>query len=238
MKRIRVVSYNVHACVGMDGSFQPRRIADVLARLNADFIALQEVEERRHAGTVVSAYLADKLGMTIAGRSTHNRAGIDFGNLLLSTAEPVRTDTHDIAFEGREPRAIIDAAFAIGAPCRELRVLTTHFGLAAAERRSQLARLLRHIENADVSPVVVCADFNEWRPYSGLHRTLGRVLGVSPSVRSFPSRLPTLALDRIYASRPASVTRLNAVSSRIARIASDHLPIVADIEIRQDSLES
>ena len=221
----------------MDGRFGPRRVVDVLAPLGADFVALQEVEERRHAGTVVSDYVAGSLGMTIAGRSVHKRAGIDFGNLLLSIKTPTRTETHDIAFAGREPRAIIDAGFGIDATHGELRLLTTHFGLTARERRSQLKRLLHRLEDDDERPTVLCADFNEWLPYSRLHRTLGRVLGESPAVRSFPSRFPALSLDRIYASGPATITQVKAISSRIARVASDHLPVVADIEIRVDPLD-
>lgn len=218
----------------MDGEFEPGRIVDVLAPIEADFIALQEVEERRHAGDIVSAYLADRLDMTVAGRSTHKRAGVDFGNLLLSTRTPTRAETHDIAFRGREPRAIIDAAFAMDAPSRELRFLATHFGLTSRERHSQLERLLSRLGDRGERPLVLCADFNEWRPYSRLHRKLSRVLGDSPTVRSFPSRLPTLSLDRIYASGPASITQVRAVTSRLARIASDHLPVVADIEIRNE----
>ena len=154
---------------------------------------------------------------------------------MLSTAVPTRTETHDIAYAGREPRAIIDTRFAIDAPARNLRILATHFGLVARERQSQLERLIRCLEDRDESPVIVCADFNEWRPYSRLHRTLGRLLGVSPAVRSFPSRLPALSLDRIYAAEPAAVTQVSAVSSKLARIASDHLPVVADIEISNRS---
>lgn len=235
--RVRVVSYNVHACIGMDGRFEPHRIADVLQALQADFIALQEVEERRHAGKIVSDYLANRLDMTVAGRSSHKRFGIDFGNLLLASNTPLRSDTHDIAYAGREPRAIVEARFAADSFGNELRLLTTHFGLSARERRSQLTRLLSRLEDADEHPVILCADFNEWRPYSRLHRKLGRVLGHPPVIRTFPSRFPAFSLDRIYASGTASIARISTLSNRVARIASDHLPVIADIDIRTNPLE-
>lgn len=228
-KRVRVISYNVHSCIGTDGVFAPARIAEILAPLHADFIALQEVEEREHCGKPVSRFLAEFLGLHRAGCTIHKRGGIDYGNVLLSRVRPLRTAAHDLAFPRREPRAAIEADFEFGGA--SLRVVATHFGLSARERRMQLQRILPHLADRDPDLTVLCADFNEWLPYSGLHRSLSQVLGAAPALRTFPSRFPALPLDRIYAAPLEHLIGIRVVTSADVRKASDHLPVVADFGI-------
>lgn len=228
-RRIRVASYNVHGCIGTDGVFAPPRIANVLAMLDADFIALQEVEDREHHGRTVSQFFVDALGLRVAARMTHQRAGLDYGNLLLSRVQPSRTASHDLALSRREPRGAIEADFVIHD--HSLRIIATHFGLSMKERRVQLQKLLPRLEDREPDLTVLCADFNEWLPYSRLHRVLRRVLGEAPAVRTFPSRLTVLSLDRIYASPLATLVGIKAVATADARTASDHLPVVADFDL-------
>lgn len=223
---LRVVSYNVHSCVGTDGVFAPARIAAVLRDLDADFIALQEVEDRDYEGLPVSRYLAEAADRIRAGRTTHERAGMEYGNVLLSRVAPIQSVSHDIAYRDREPRGVIEADFAYSN--RSLRVLATHFGLQSQERRAQLERLLPLVSESSHDLTVLCADFNEWAPFSRTHRALSRVLGAAPAVRTFPSRLPALSLDRIYAAPGEVLTGLFAVRTAETRRASDHLPLVAD----------
>lgn len=227
--RLRVVSYNVHSCVGTDGVFAPTRIAEVLAALDADFIALQEVEERSYRGTPVSRFLANTLDLHRAGRSTHKRAGIDYGNVLLSSTAPVRSVAHDIAVPKREPRGAIEARFDHGG--KTLRIIATHFGIAMRERRAQLQKLLGLLDRRGTDVTILCADFNEWLPYSRTHRALSKVLGATPALRTFPSRYPGLSLDRIYASPVVTLQSIRTVASADAKTASDHLPLVADFEL-------
>jgi endonuclease/exonuclease/phosphatase family metal-dependent hydrolase len=229
--RFRVVSYNVHSCVGTDGVFAPARIAEILGGLDADFIALQEVEEREYLGLPVSRFLAESVGLCRAGLTTHKRAGFDYGNVLLSRVRPVRSASHDIAVPRREPRGVIEAEFDLLGTM--VRVVATHFGLSGRERRAQLDRLLPLVKDTCRGVTVVCADFNEWAPFSRTHRILGKVLGRAPAVRTFPSNLATLSLDRIYAVPRDALTNVFAVRSRDARRASDHLPIVADFVVPQ-----
>ena len=228
-QRIRVVSYNIHGCIGTDGVFAPERIAHVLAMLDADFIALQEVEDRECQGMTVSQFFADALGLHIAARTTHQRAGLNYGNLLLSRAQPVRTAAHDLAFSRREPRGAIEADFVIHG--HNLRVVATHFGLSMRERRVQLQKLLPYLEDREPDLTVLCADFNEWLPFSHVHRVLRRVLGATPAVRSFPSRQPALSLDRVYASPLTTQVSIDAVAKADVRKASDHLPVVAVFDL-------
>ena len=226
---VRVVSYNVHSCIGTDGKFSPKRIAEVLAALDADFVALQEVEDSDYDGKTVAEFLAESLKLFNAGRTTHKRAGLDYGNLLLSRLPPLRTTSHDLAVTRREPRGAIEAEFSIHD--RRLRLLNTHFGLSARERRAQLQAIVRCLERSDADLTILCADFNEWLPFSRVHRDLRRLLGAAPAVRTFPSRPAVLSLDRIYASPVTALVDIKAVSTADTRKASDHLPVVADFDI-------
>lgn len=227
--RMRVASYNVHGCIGTDGVFAPQRIVGVLDALDADFIALQEVEDGEYQGLPVSQFFVQNLGLHAAARTTHKRAGLDYGNLLLSRKQPLRTTSHDLAFSRREPRGAIEANFDICG--RSVRIIATHFGLSMKERRAQLQKLLPLLEDREADLTVLCADFNEWLPYSRVHRELRQVMGAAPALRTFPSRLPALSLDRIYASPPTPLVNIKTIVTADTRVASDHLPIVADFDL-------
>lgn len=229
MTRLRVVSYNVHACIGRDGSFAPGRIAGVLAELDADFIALQEVEDRDVHGLTVSDFLAAELGMHAYRGPTLARGDADYGNLLLSkrVADDVRR--HDLSVTSREPRGAIETLYTIGET--RLSLTVTHLGLSGMERRRQLVQLLEHLDRVDADVCVLAGDLNEWRPISAVHRQLMQRFGPPPRLRTFPSNRPLLALDRIYVAPRASIAALRADRSAAARIASDHLPAVCDIRL-------
>jgi endonuclease/exonuclease/phosphatase family metal-dependent hydrolase len=228
-RSLRIVSYNVHSCIGTDGVFSPQRIAAVLADLDADIVALQEVEDKQVDGMSVTAYLMRELRLVLAAKTTHLRTGLDYGNVLLSRTPPVHTASHDLAHPKREPRAAIEANFEEHGA--HLRVFATHFGLSLSERRAQVQRLLPRLDDASPSLTVLCADFNEWLPYSHLHRMFGRQLGIAPAVRSFPSRFAVLSLDRIYVRPLSALANTAAVRTSLARVASDHLPVVADFNL-------
>lgn len=225
--QLRIVSYNVHACVGRDGRFMPQRIAAVLESLDADFFALQEVEDRGFKGTTVSKFLATRLGMHAYRGVTLRRADADYGNLLLARHEARHHTLHDISVTGGEPRGCIEAEFAIGD--RRLRLFAMHLGLRARERLQQVRRLAPALCNDDADVKILAGDINEWRRGGRVLRTIREAFGAAPRRRTFPSRLPTIALDRIYVSPGHVLNKLGAVTTRETRIASDHLPLVCDI---------
>lgn len=226
---MRIVSYNVHACVGRDGRFLPERIADLLAPLSADFVALQEVQDRRHRDSTVSGFLARRLGMLAYPGPTLNREDAAYGNLLLARHRAVRSRPHDLSVPGREPRGAIEADFLLAG--RRLRLFVTHFGLAARERAWQVSMLLPalHRDGADIR--VLAGDLNEWRPAARVDRALRRVFGSAPRRKTFPARAPALALDRIFVAPRERLARLATVRSPEARVASDHLPLVMDLDV-------
>lgn len=228
-RRIRVVSYNVHACIGGDGKFLPHRVCEVLHALQADFIGIQELEDRRVGSERVSEYLAHNLGMHAYRGMTLKRRNGHYGNLLLSAHPATRTETHDISIPGREPRGIIEAEFAVFEQC--VRLLVTHFGLRVRERRKQVDEVLRIADNGETDVDVLLGDFNEWRPGSYAVRMLKKRFGAVPRLRTWPARRPALPLDSICVSPVSARHRVNVVNSGAARNASDHLPLVCDLRL-------
>lgn len=225
---MRVASYNVHSCVGTDGREDAARVAQVIRELRCDAVGLQEVNTRDGPGhaSLQLDYLADATGMHGVPGLTLLRHDGHFGNALL-TRYPVRSVArHDFSFRRREPRGALDVTLAVGA--HTVRLIVTHLGLRAAERRHQVRALMRVLESADPDhPVVVLADLNEWLPFSRPLRWMHAALGAPPAVRTFPARLPLLALDRVWARPKPALAAFTAHRSPLARRASDHLPVKA-----------
>lgn len=226
-----VATYNIHTCVGVDRRYEPDRIIAVLRELRADIIGLQEVDARYHFDRHMDQwdYFAAAMGFhAIAGANVSDHRG-RFGNALL-TRFPVRAVRHiDLSVGGYEPRGAIAAELL--AEGRPLRVVVTHLGLRAAERRLQIHRLLDRLldGSSDTEALLVLGDLNEWRGRRGGVSTLDRRLGRAPAPRTFPSWLPVLPLDRIYASGPVALRGVTVHRSALARIASDHLPLCAAV---------
>jgi endonuclease/exonuclease/phosphatase family metal-dependent hydrolase len=226
---LRVASYNIHACVGLDRRQDVSRIAAVLRQIEADVIGLQEVESRHRRSTIDQAEaLATALDMQcIEGPLLHDPSGW-YGNALL-TRRTVRA-VRRVVFEarGREARGAIVADLA-GGEGPGWRVLTTHLDLHSGRRQRQFEVLLDELLPALSLATIVIGDFNEWWPFSRGLTALRRhaVLPFAPP--TFPSRCPLFALDRMALSACRLRGRLRRHDSALARIASDHLPIFADV---------
>jgi endonuclease/exonuclease/phosphatase family metal-dependent hydrolase len=232
--RLRIASYNIHQCVGADGQRDPARIAAVLREIDADIIGLQEVDAR-HGETSASMqmqFLAATLGLHAIAGPTMYRADGHYGNAVL-TRRPVLDVRHvDLTVYTREPRAALDVDLDIDGVT--VRVVVTHLGLLPGERRTQVRRLLDLLGESRADFVVLCGDINEWfavgRPLRWLHARLGR----TANVPTFPAAFPVFALDRIWVQPQAALTALAAHATPVARRASDHLPVTADILLRSN----
>lgn len=223
--KLRVATWNMHAGVGLDGRFAPERIARVLAELDADIVALQEFGSRRAYDML--ARLEQAAGARGIAMRTFSKLGCDFGNVVLSRLPVLASACIDLACDRREPRNAVDLVVD-ARPAGTLRVVATHLGLGRRERQSQLARLEALLGDAGRAPTVLLGDFNEWRP-----RALARfetAFGRAPTPATFPAPFPLAALDRILVAPAASLVALDVHRSRTARIASDHLPLVATLE--------
>ena len=231
-----VATYNVHRCIGSDGRHDPDRVADVIRRLEADVVGLQEVDAKPHLehGVDQVEYLAAATGLTgVAGPTLVRHYG-QYGNALL-TRLPVRGVTLiDPSIARREPRGAIDAEVdAHGIRCR---LLVTHLGLRRAERSQQLAHLVACPPRwPGPALTVLLGDLNDWLGMVGMGLRLpdGFMYG---RARSFPARAPVLRLDAIAAHPGDALRRVWADASPLARVASDHLPVCAEIaEPRRDA---
>jgi len=232
LSALHVASWNVHGCVGSDGRADGARVAAVIEALDADVVALQEVLSDEVAGGPLdqAGQLAALTGLTPAYGPTLLRAGAAFGNLVLTRLPLAGVVRHDLSVARREPRGALDVVLAPPERPR-VRLVATHLGLAAGERRAQAARLLASLDAPPQAPLIVAGDFNEWRPWAPARRWLRRRLGRAPAPATFPARWPVVALDRIYATAGATLLELRVVASAAARAASDHLPLVARVEI-------
>ncbi|MGA9341079.1 MAG: endonuclease/exonuclease/phosphatase family protein [Rhodanobacteraceae bacterium] len=229
--RVIVASYNVHSGVGMDRKVDPGRIAEVIAETGADIIALQELESRAH-GCDMLGELRRRSGFHAIAGPTLSNAGVEFGNGVLSRFAVTQVRRIDLNFGRREPRGALDLD--IDCEGATLRLVATHLGLRPAERRDQVQRLLAAIGDRDETATVLVGDLNEWvfwgRPLKWLHAHFGE----SSARATFPSIYPLLALDRIWTSPQRALIDVRAHSTPLARRASDHLPLVAELDLPVD----
>jgi endonuclease/exonuclease/phosphatase family metal-dependent hydrolase len=233
MSRLRVASYNIHECVGSDGRRDPARVAAVLRELDADIIGLQEVDARPGPGSdsMQMQFLAATLGHhAVAGPTRLREGGSEYGNALLTRRRVLDVRRIDLTVYRREPRGALDVDLDIDG--NVVRVVVTHLGLLPGERRKQVRRLLDLLGGGRADAVVLCGDINEWfavgRPLRWLHARLGR----TAAIPTFPSAFPVFALDRIWVQPRPALATLTAHASPAARLASDHLPLLADIRLQ------
>ncbi len=223
---ITVASYNIHVAVGTDGRFDPERIAAVIGELDADVVALQEVQFGP-APFDMLAFLRKATGYAgVAGPTLSGRHG-EYGNAVLTRRPLLAARRLDLSVPRREPRGALDVTVLAGRG--SLRIVATHLGLRPAERREQTRRLLAECTAPFEGITVLLGDLNEWLLWGRPLRWLHRHFEPTPSPASFPARRPVFALDRIWV-RPRRLLREIAVhASPLARIASDHLPVRAVI---------
>jgi endonuclease/exonuclease/phosphatase family metal-dependent hydrolase len=223
---LRVATYNVHDCIGRDGLYQPQRIAAIVAALDADVVALQEVT-LDHAGDVVGLLSAETAMQAIDGTLFERGIG-RYGNLLLSRCRVIAQQLHDLPCTEREARGVIQVTIATDAG--ECTLLATHLGLPWRERRMQIARLA-DLSRGMPDPLILMGDFNSWLGDCAF-RELRRKGFEWISVRSFPTRPgPLLALDRILARKPAHIKSCRRAGLAWVDIASDHFPIKAQVDL-------
>jgi len=224
--RLVLASYNTHSGVGLDRRFAPERIADVVAELNADIVALQELRSGTR-GIDMLEVLRARSGHHAVSGPTMKFADGAFGNGLLSRF-PIASVRHiELGVGAREPRGAIDAVLDCdGAP---LRVIATHLGLRPAERRTQIERLLEVVRAGPSIPTALLGDLNEWFLRRRSLRWLHEHFGETPARATFPSPLPLLALDRCWIKPAHALRGIRVHRSRLARLASDHLPLLAEL---------
>ncbi|HYP15452.1 MAG TPA: endonuclease/exonuclease/phosphatase family protein [Bryobacteraceae bacterium] len=240
MNSIRVATYNVHKCIGLDGRCRPDRIAEVIREIGPDVIGLQEVLsiESGVSADNQAQYLSDKLGMHLAVGEVRRLRGGSYGNIVLSRF-PLRSScVHDLTVEGREQRGCLRSDVLLPSS-QLLHVFNVHLGTAFLERRHQARKLLEAelIRSRDLAgPRIVLGDFNEWTrglvsrmlaaEFTGtdIRTHLGRS-------RTYPGVAPLMHLDHIYYDQDLVVQRALLHKSMKAVLGSDHLPLVVEFRM-------
>ncbi len=239
--RFRLITYNIHKGIGgVDRRYRLERIVAVLARYEPDVVLLQEVAEgvprsRRHRQVDL---LGDALGLCHRAFQVNVklRKGV-YGNAILSRFPLSDVQDIDLTVPLKKRRRALVAHCRLGFDGHTSRLLIAnlHLGLAALERRVQLRRLLRSdvlVHTHRDTAVIVAGDFND--VYGKLGRRLLEPAGFQPAagrVKTFPAILPLRPLDRIYFRGRLKLVRSFAPRTAMARRASDHLPLVAEMRL-------
>ena len=242
-KTLRVLTYNVHSCVGTDRRLDPARIAEVIAGCDADIVGLQELDVgRQRTGAVdqVDA-IASFLKMKALFHPAFHKAEEKYGDAIL-TALPMRTCKVGGLPSIGEPRGAAWTEILVdGTP---VNVFNTHLGLRRRERMAQVAALLSsawlgHPDCRDGNRILM-GDFNAI-PASPGYRQLARAMDDAWGLAqqrpraTFPSRYPMLRLDHIFLAGDMTAVNAHVVSTPLSRMASDHLPVVAEIELTRST---
>jgi endonuclease/exonuclease/phosphatase family metal-dependent hydrolase len=243
----RLMTYNVHGCVGVDGRLDVGRIAAVIAHARPDIVALQELDVgRARSGRVDQAHeIASRLGMQFHFNSAFNVAEEQYGDAILTHLpyRLIRTGPLPTLPRTRlERRGALWAAVALPGGS-ELQVLNTHLGLVPLEQQAQVKALLGPDwigHSAWRAPGVLLGDFNANSRYAAyrmlaqrlrdLQMAQGDERALRRRVRTFPSRMPVMRIDHMFLTPGLEVSGVHAPGDALARVASDHLPLVADLK--------
>jgi endonuclease/exonuclease/phosphatase family metal-dependent hydrolase len=231
MTRFRIATYNVHKCKGADWRVSPRRIADVISEVNGDLVAAQEMVYS-HA-EAISHHI--DLPFTFAAVRQHG--GEPYGNAVFSRLPVISFESYDLTVRMREPRQCLRVSVALTST-HTLHFFAVHLGTSFFERREQARRLVSAevLERMDVKGTrILAGDFNEWM--RGLATQLLSEHMQSADVAmhlnrrtTYPGVLPFLHLDHVYYDPAFHLQAMHLHRTRLALLASDHLPLIADFE--------
>lgn len=242
----RLLTYNVHRCVGSDRRLDVNRIADVIAEHEPDVVCLQELDVgRARTGWVDQAdAIAQRLAMSVQFHPAMRVEAELYGDAILTHRPERLVRAASLpslpGIKGLEPRGALWSAIDFDGVI--VNVLNTHLGLVPREQRRQTAALIGEDwlgHPLCQGPTILTGDFNATsitRPYQALTRRLDdaqRRLGLKPSIKTFPSSFPAIRIDHCFVSPEIHVTGAMTPMSSLARTASDHLPLIIDFEIIQ-----
>jgi endonuclease/exonuclease/phosphatase family metal-dependent hydrolase len=245
---LRLMTYNVHGCRGMDGKYAPHRIARVVARERPDVVCLQELDQERtrSGGIDQVAVIARQLR---ADYRFHAAAEVDdgrFGNAVLS-AFPIRfvaADALPAAERAKdmfnlEDRGVLWVELALNGAT--IQILNTHLSILQHERRIQVEALLgeQWLGHPDCrGPVILAGDFNASPDSWSVRRVESRLRNAVPpdrddrDLRTWSGRMPLRRIDHVFVGEDVRVEDLHVPRNRLSRVASDHLPMVVDLICR------
>lgn len=254
MKSIKIVTYNIHRAIGIDRKFAPERIIEILKALDGDIVLLQEVDEGvpRSNELNLAKVLAEACEYEHFALS-HNvtlKKG-NYGNATLSRFPIHKQKNIDLTIDNKKKRGCQHTTLKISdskTDFQYLDVFNLHLGLSAKERQKQMGKLFKSKEYTQldyIHPCIVGGDFNDWRSMLRALFIIGKefncatdrtsMRGSEIALKTYPSFAPRGGLDRIYYRGKIKCTDMSSTKMRVAKIASDHLPVVATFKVGNKS---
>lgn len=228
----RLATYNVHKCKGVDFRVSTRRISNVIDEIRPDMLATQEILQSQ------AESIARDIGLPVIFREARQHAGEPYGNAVFTRFPVISSETHDLTVRAREARQCLRVSIALTRE-QQVHLFAVHLGTSFFERRSQARRLISSeiLERAAFQGGrILAGDFNEWT--RGLTTQLAGECLRSADITmhlnrstTYPGLLPFLHLDHIYYDPVFHLRSMHLHRTRIALLASDHLPLVADFEM-------
>lgn len=240
---VRVLTYNIHKCIGgLDRRCDPSRIAETIAHYAADIVLLQEAQRPHDDGAAGDQveYLAQTLGYRhVAYFPNVARRRGRYGNAVLSRFPITRVNHIDLTLPLKKRRSVVHARIRLRFPsghARTLNVYNLHLGLSGIERRFQLKRFLSSHPFAHLharAPLVVGGDFNDvWGSLGKRVLEPAGFRGAPQRLFTFPAFAPLRALDAFYVRGDVRISHVQRAHAGVARRASDHLPLIADLSLQ------
>jgi endonuclease/exonuclease/phosphatase family metal-dependent hydrolase len=246
---LKVMTYNIHRAIGVDRRFRPERITQIVSHYDPDLLLLQEVDNGvpRSRGMEMARELAGALSYPhwTAGYNVTLRRG-QYGNATFSRYPIITERNIDLTVGDRKRRGCQYTRLQVekvSGHSHHLDVFNLHLGLSAWERARQIGTLVRSPEFralGDDHAVMVAGDFNDWR--SLLAPVFTEILGFGAAtdrinehhyeMRTYPSFSPTGSLDKVFYRGPLRAIHGQTSRMQVARVASDHLPVIVDFELR------
>nr|CAD6406665.1 endonuclease [Rhizobium sp. Q54] len=236
---LKVLSYNVHSCIGTDRQLNCGRVAEVIASVAPDVIGLQELDvgRRRTGGADQAHVIASLLQMDFHFHAALHVAEERYGDAIL-TSLPMKLVKAGMLPSSGEQRGALWTEVTIGG--KPIQIFNTHLGLRRQDRVTQMRTLLGPSwldgPAGDGQPLILLGDLNSIgrsaayrlvsRHMKDVQSSTGKVLRPT-----FPSRYPLMRLDHIFVSDNIEVLDAEVISTPLARRASDHLPLLATIRI-------
>jgi endonuclease/exonuclease/phosphatase family metal-dependent hydrolase len=228
---MRILSYNIHGCIGRDGREAPDRILEVIQSVDADIVGLQEVHREDALDRDFLRKLEGLPYRAVIYGKTMRKPTADYGNVLLLRQPPHSIQRIELPRTHGEARgAIIADTLQHG---HSYRVITTHLDLRLSDRRKQMATLLQNLSPPGESEnCILLGDFNEWFPIRPYFRNFKAQFNTIASLKTFPVSPAFFALDRIALCGQVRNCHYRTVVSKQASIASDHRPLVCEFTWR------
>ncbi len=229
---LRVATYNVHKCKGMDWRVSVARIAEVIEHLESDVVATQEVLYSQ------AEEISRRIGVPFLFGTARQLTGQPYGNAIFTKLPVDSRESYDLTVRGREPRQCLRASLLLGDGLA-VHLFALHLGTSHGERRQQARQLVSSAVLASTQfqrHRLVVGDFNEWT--RGLaSRLLSEHLQSADVVvhlkrgMTYPGMAPFLHLDHVYYDPDFQLRDMHLYKTKLSLMASDHLPLIATFTV-------